>query len=220
MRQLKRTLLITLAATASAFSLAQGLPSAPHLTVVEKSTFLLMNPQVRSQVKLSDSQLLALDKAMEAYGLDQQKLMKSSKHPLDKEIKAADSGYAKKALAVVDNAQEKKLLSMTLRQVGVSALADKEIAARVGLTKAQSTKVGGLLAKITKRKLAFDEMLAKGLAHVVGDTEAEKSKNRNEILKSYDSERIKLSNDLKVLEASVVASLTAPQRAKWLALRS
>ncbi|MEZ0325227.1 MAG: hypothetical protein ACAH95_04930 [Fimbriimonas sp.] len=219
MNTFTRSLLGTFAVLAAALSFAQGVPSAPHLTVTQKSAFLLMNPQVRSQIKLSDSQAAAVGKAISEYGTSQQKLM-SAKNPLDREIKAVETGYAKKALAAVDNSQQKKLLAQTIRQIGVQALADKEIAAKVGLTKAQSKKVATQLAKITKRKLAFDEMLAKGLAHVPGDTPAEISKNRNDILKSYDSERLKLKGDLKVLETAVVAGLNGPQRAKWQALQS
>ncbi len=214
-----RLLLGTLAVAATALTLAQGVPSAPHLSVIQKSTFLLMNPQIRSEVRLSVAQQGAVTKAISEYATSQQKLM-ASKNPLDSEIRALDTGYSKKALAAIDAAQEKKLLVLTIRQIGVQALADKEIATRVGLTKGQTNKVSVLLKKISARKLAFDEMLAKGLAHMEPGDQAAMTKQRAEIVKSYDSERVKLQSDLKVLQASVVGTLGAAQKAKWIALQS
>jgi hypothetical protein len=187
--------------------------------VTEKSTFLLMNSQIRAEVKLTSTQQAAVEKAIAEYGTAQQKLMADRNAP-ESQVRGLDTSFAKKALAAVDGTQEKKLLSLTVREIGVKALADKEIAKRVGLTKAQSKKVAGLLAKIDKRNLAFDEMVAKGLNDIDGEDPAKANKLRAEIVKSYDSERVKLRKDIKVLESAVVASLTAPQRVKWQALQS
>jgi hypothetical protein len=219
MSMFSRSLLGILAISVSALAVAQGVPSAPHLTVTEKSTFLLMNSQIRAEVKLTSTQQAAVEKAIAEYGTAQQKLMADRNAP-ESQVRGLDTSFAKKALAAVDGTQEKKLLSLTVREIGVKALADKEIAKRVGLTKAQSKKVAGLLAKIDKRNLAFDEMVAKGLNDIDGEDPAKANKLRAEIVKSYDSERVKLRKDIKVLESAVVASLTAPQRAKWQALQS
>jgi hypothetical protein len=200
---------LLLAVTASA-GFAQSLPSAPHLTVTQKSTFLLMNDQVRAKVGLGAAEIKAYMAASDYRAKNQQKLM-TAKEPLVKEMAILDTTYADKVWKSLTASHRQALLGLALDQLGVDALSDKEIAAKIGLTKAQSNKIAGILAEKKKKRMAFDEMVSKGLAYA-------QEGERDQVLKSYDAERRNLAASLKTLDAKVLATLTAVQAKKWKAL--
>jgi hypothetical protein len=185
----------------SVWSIAQGLPSAPHLNVSQKSTFLLMNDQIRANLGLSASEIKAYLAANQYRAKSQQKLM-TAKDPLVKEIAILDTTYADKVWKSLTPAHRQRLLGMAVA---------RQIAAKIGLAKSQSAKVAGLLKEKKKKNMAFEEMVSTGLAH-------SSPADRPAILKSYDAERAKLSAEQKLVDKKVLSLLSAAQLKKWQAL--
>jgi hypothetical protein len=208
---LKNTLVGLLALSAIS-AVAQGVPSAPYLSIAQKSTFLVMNKEVRVTLGLSAAQDAKISTALEARGKSQNKVL-AARNPIESDIRNLEIDYANKVLAVLTPAQEQKLLGLTLQQVGVQALADAGIRKSLALTKAQTTKIDKGLAAIKKRRLAFDEIVAQGLMEAKDDAE------RRQLLKGYDHERKLMEADVKALDEKVLLVLTPAQKSKWTTLR-
>ena len=171
---------------------------------------MLMNPQVREKVGLGPAEIKAYSAASDYRAKSQQKLM-TAKDPLNKDIIVLDTTFADKVLKALSPSNRLKLLGLAVQAAGVEALADKEVASKIGLTKSQAKTVSELLAEKKKKRLAFDEMVFKGLEYA-------KDEERDEVLKSYDAERKSLSASLKAIDDKVLAILTAAQLKKWRAL--
>ena len=197
---------------------AQELPSAPHLSISQRSAFLLMNPAVRAQVKLQSSQESAVATAADNYSAQQMRLL-TSKNAIEREIRENDAKFAKAALTAISPQQRKELLALAVKKVGTPALADKDLAKQLGLTKNQTTKIGGLLQARTERLEVLDEMIAKGLDYIPkpkkGETTERYDGERAAMVKAYDAERQKLKKDTDAIDAKIVATLTASQRSQW-----
>jgi hypothetical protein len=202
---------------------AQSLPSAPHLTITQRSSFLLLAQETRESLLLTAAQVAAINKAMFAHAQAQSKEF-AQKEPNNDKLIAADAAFAAAALKPLTPAQQKSLLKAALKEVGILALGDKQIAERLGLTKDQSGMIGPMLLEVTTRNEDFSEMVAKGFEHFLppkNEAErAEQAKQKAEIVKSYAAQKLLVDEEQAKTVAKIMAVLTAAQREQWKALTS
>jgi len=197
-------------ACAVALSAAQATPSAPHLTLEQRSAFLLAREEnVNRIAPAAKSKIQSL---ISAYGTKQQKLLQKAK-PDEKAIADLDRQVANQLLAALSGTQRAALLSATMADLGPGALQDDDVAKRLNLSPAQRKRVAAAFAKADKRESQLEAGMADSLERA-GEDEAK----RSEIVRSYDAARVQVAGLRREALPKALAVLTPAQRKTWLLL--
>lgn len=167
---MKRALVTLLILTLAVASFAQGFgggQGSPFGQMGGPISMLLMDPKVIQELGLSADQAAKLVDLGKGMGDDMQKLFQTAGTEPDK-IQQAMKAYfeqsGKKQLAILTADQYKRLREIYVQDNGVSAVANADVQADLGLSKDQVTKISALqdgLGKATQtltQKLGTQEI--------------------------------------------------------------
>ncbi len=201
-------------------AVAQGLPTAPHLSLAQKSAYLIHNKGVRQKVQISDSQFRSFLSLASEHGKAQEKIL-SEKDPSEADFQKTDRTFAQKALATLKPDQRAGLLRVTIERVGAGALLDAEIAKTVGISATQSKAIAAILAGPQKKLKMLDEGMTDTLSRIPEGGSAEaRNQAHQAVVKSYQPERERLAAEGRKADKKALALLNAAQLKRWTALAS
>jgi hypothetical protein len=223
MKRLLRTLLVgTLAIATAATSLAQGLPSAPYLTLREKSAFLLANRQVSEKLNITARQQTMLDRAITSRSGAEDAALKLANAP-EERFRQIDREFAKEALAPLTDGQRTALFHAAIREEGPMALGDAEVQKMLGLTAGQITSVQTLVRQQLKAQEDYDAALGEAIEKLPlpqnKAQEAEYDKQVTAIVRSFEAQLATLNRREAETNRRLVAVLNPTQKARWDAIQ-
>lgn len=185
---------------------AQDLPSAPHLTLIERGSRLLTENQVQSQLALTDVQKTKVDHVMAWLGVRVTNLMQQPR-PDEEAVETTDKMASSQLLQILTPVQRQKLTKLTLQRAGYSALVAPELIVQLKLTSDQVMKIRAVLDDAEEPLLKMEGFAAQAVA-----TEP---KRATEIERSYEPERAKLRKKRIEAESKALDILTPEQRKSW-----
>jgi hypothetical protein len=120
--------------------LAASTASAQRMIGAMPKQFLLLNPKIQAELKLTDSQKDAIKKAAgDSVSTDEQGRLRIQM-TAGTDIEAIKSGLKK----AITPAQDKRLTEIWIQRDGVMALSDADVSKQVGLTDEQKKKVADI----------------------------------------------------------------------------
>lgn len=196
---------------------------------------LLQDPKVQAELKITEAQRKKMNTHAEAFNKKsaayqkeleaQEAKTKKPAEPDPKRIDAMMSELKTKVLNELSAVQLKRLRELSLQAVGVTALGDDLVAARIGLTADQKTKVRGVvkagLDAANKLLGQADANARKGIADP--KTEAEFKKAEATYNTRMEAEQKKIQPQLQKIREDTIkkalAILNAKQNEAWKALQ-
>ncbi len=195
---------------------------------------LLQSKPVQKEVALTEAQRSKMNKFAEEFnkqaGVYQAELAKKSDNG-KKQVKRDQNREMKmlvdlksKVLATLGANQIKRLRELSLQAIGVTALGDDAVAAKVGINATQKDQIRKLvktgLDNANKLLSKANENASKGIAQPKNQAEAQKAQKQFETKR--EAEQKKIQPQLSTIRSStikgVMAILNAKQRATWNAL--
>lgn len=196
---------------------------------------LLQDKNVQTELKITEAQRKkmnahadAFNKKSQAYEKELEAKQKTSKTPVQpdpKRIEAMMEALKANVLKELSAVQLKRLRELSLQAVGVTALGDDLVAARVGLTGTQKTQV----RKVVKEGLdAANKLMGQADANArkgikEPKTEAEFKKAEATYNTRMEAEQKKIQPQLQKIRDNTIkkalAILNAKQNAAWKALQ-
>jgi hypothetical protein len=182
---------------------------------------LLQDKKVQTELKLTEAQRTKLNKHADAFNAKaaayqkeleaQQKKTNKPAQPDQKRMEAMMTELKGKVLAELSATQMKRLRELSLQAVGVTALGDDLVAARVGLTADQKAKVRTLIKSGLD---AANKLMAQADANARKGKKAEETYN-----KRIEAEQKRIQPQLQKLREDtikkVLAAMNAKQNAAW-----
>jgi hypothetical protein len=208
---IRTTALLAALAGVVASGLAQSLPSAPHLTLEQRSAFLLADPLVRQKIGLPAPVATKVSASFASYAKQQDKLY-AAKKPNEAAIQKLDVTTATGLLASLPARQKRGLYKIALSQAGVSALLAPDVAKSVKLTPDQVNKIDMALQKAAEPSERLEQAVSERMVAAKDDAE------RKAIDAEYASERKRLAKLRQAEEAKVLKLLKPEQQKAWTAL--
>ena len=209
---------IAFSALGTSLAFAQEVPSAPYLSVPQRSAFLVSNPYVAKDLKLNATQLKASRQALKQYE-DGSAKIQSAKEPSQKAIEANDARLANAYLSVLTPAQKETVLRLGVSQIGTEALSDPTIAAKVALTPAQLKKINALLQGFHKHEDDVEGMVGEAMEKILAPKpEADQTayeKKKMDVFNSYEGERQRIRKEKLAVDKQIEALLTPGQLLTW-----
>lgn len=187
---------------------------------------LLQDKKVQAELKVTDAQRSKMNKHADAFNVKaeayqkqleaQAKKDKKDVKPDPKKVDALMSELKAKVLGELTLVQLKRLRELSLQAVGVTALGDDLIAAKVGLNGDQKTKVRSVvragLDAANKLIAAADAAARKGIPEP--KTEAEMKKAEETYNKRMEAEQKKLQPQLQKIRNDTITKALAVLNAK------
>jgi len=205
-------------AAVSATTRAQTVPALPYLTVPQRCAFLVEDPHVAKSLNLTPAQSKALTQASQQYTQTTTKLVKL-KAPKDTDFRMNDEKFANVCLGTLTPKQKQTVLQLGLREIGLEAIADPSISAKLGLSPAQAEKISDLYAIYEKKAEDVSGMVANGLLALPepkkGADRTAYEKKRMQIVLSYQAERDRLVTKKAEADKAALKILTPVQIGKW-----
>lgn len=192
---------------------------------------LLQDKKVQTELKMTEAQRTKLNKHADVFNnkaaayqkelAAQEQKTKKPAQPDPKRMDAMMTELKNKVLAELSAAQLKRLRELSLQAVGVTALGDDLVAARVGLTADQKTKVRGLiktgLDAANKLLAQADANARKGIKEPKNEAELKKAEETYNT--RIQAEQKKIQPQLQKLRddtiKKVLAALNAKQNEVW-----
>lgn len=202
-------LLAAFACVAAGFS--QSLPSAPHLSLEQRSAFLLSSPVIRQKIGLPAPVVAKVSTSFQNYAKRQDKLY-AAKKPDEAALRKLDIETATGLLSALPPLQKRGLFKIALAQAGPSALLAPDIRAQLKLTPAQVDKVDLALQAAAAPSEQMEEKAAERIVKATDE------KERREINAEYTAERQRLARLRTAEEAKILKLLTPEQLKAWQAL--
>ena len=212
---MKKITLFTALLCISILSHAQLYPS--KLGLMGSVVFHLGEKRLQAELNMTEAQADSVREILSNHGKEQARLSakiqtaKSDQYAgIQAEMEKLESATAAKLSDALNVDQRARAQQLALQDVGPFALRNASVAAKVGLTPDQRTKVE-VIAQATIK--ALDEMNAKMGAELeaAGTGKAGNAK-RTKIVNSYDANGKIVEHKGEV---QVLAILSAQQRAKW-----
>lgn len=208
---IRPTALLAALATVVASGFAQSLPSAPHLTLEQRSAFLLADPVVRQKIGLPAPVATKVTAGFAAYAKQQDKLY-AAKKPDEAAIRKLDATTATGLLAALPAPQKRGLYKIALAQAGASALLAPDVVKALKLTTDQTNKIDIALQKAAEPGERLEQAVSERTAAAKDDAE------RKAIDAEYTGERKRLAKLRQAEEAKVLKLLKPEQQKAWAAL--
>ncbi|AIE87183.1 Spy/CpxP family protein refolding chaperone [Fimbriimonas ginsengisoli] len=206
---MRNSILSLLFVAASALAGAQSLPSAPHLDLAHRGTFLLNDPKIQAQIGLSSAQEASYKRIMQTLSERQSKLFQSAT-PDNKAIMVADRVASDDVLKTLTADQRAKLMKASVKAAGYTALVAPDVAAKLKLKPAQVNRIRAILNKA-------DEPIEE-LESIVAEQVSKDPKHAEEVEKSYRAERKRRAKNQLADQEKSLKVLTPAQKQAWLAL--
>lgn len=216
-----------LAAMASALALGQQ-----KLTLLEQSLEILRAEQVQKEVKVTSSQMKAIEDAYGRYRKALQEAIEKNKASKNvAAVKAVDAAQLTRLrnfiIDTLDKPQKDRLRQLWVQFVGVPILMQEEAAAEVGLTGAQISKLKGIYNQFQKEGAKVTETRMKELRAIPQpkdpknkkEVEAYQKKVQGLVKKYGPGDRKLFEAAKKKTEAQMMAVLTLAQKAKYTSLQ-
>ena len=193
---------------------------------------LLQARQVQDDVKITAAQRTKMNaaadahrKRLEAYQKQLQAL--GGGQPDRARMQGFFDTLKKDVFAVLSPAQIARLRQLTLQRLGLISLTDNDVAKRVGLSPAQ---VGGLKKAFQSGRAKFVALQKSAAAPILAPYKNRKAKDqaeaaalRKEVEGKLKVASVKVKPQLEAIgkqtDVAMLAVLTAPQKAKWAALK-
>lgn len=190
---------------------------------------LLQTTEVKKELGVTQAQRDKMNLASKGYNTIAQKVeakIRKGEKPSDSEKAQMRSEFAKMKSGVLDALSAKqvqRLREITLQSAGLIALTDPTVAAKVGLSKAQVSKIEGILKstyeKVGKLTQSVQDKIEKEFKDKKPKNEAEKKKLQAEAQKRIKTELDKIRPQVEKLQRDgregIMNTLSAGQRSVW-----
>ncbi len=208
-----------LAASVTTVAFAQEVDNSSALSVPQQCAMLLVNrPHIFEKLELTPTQQAAVQTAEMTHTLASDKLS-ANKKATEKEWDACDRKLADSLLNALNPTQKQKIFQMGLAKIGIAALADEAIAAKVGLSEIQLNKIQKVFAEHQKDVEDVAAMTASAIEEIpqpkAGADRTAYEKKKVEVYQSYNGERQLLDHKKDVADKKAYDLLTAAQKDKW-----
>ncbi len=221
---MRRIVLSVVAVSLSGFALAQ---TAFDREIADIT--LLQTKEVKAELVVTQAQRDKMNLASKSYNALASKLeekLRKNQKPTDAEQKTMRSEFGKMRTGVLNALsanQIKRLREITLQSAGLVALTDPTISAKVGLSKAQVTKIEGILKdtyqRVGKLTEGVHDKIGKEFKDKKPKTDAEKTKLQAQVRKRIDDEVAKIRPQVERLQKEgrekIFGTLSAGQRSTW-----
>lgn len=192
---------------------------------------LLQDKKVQAELKITEAQRTKLNKHADSFNAKaaayqkeleaEAKKTKKQVQPDPKRMNAIMSDLKSKVLAELSAVQLKRLRELSLQAVGVTALGDDLVAAKIGLTSAQKTQVRSVvksgLDAANKLLAQADANARKGIKEP--KNEAEMKKAEETYAKKIEAEQKKIQPQLQKIRQDTIQKalkvLNAKQNETW-----
>lgn len=199
------------------FVLSQA-ATVPNLTVREESAFWLTDPGVRQTLALTPAQSRTIDAALKAYD-DKAMAMMNDPQAADEVIVAGERTLSNSLVADLSESQRRTLYLREIKERGVGALADDEVAKEVGLTGDEAKRVQTAIKAMEERDTDISAELAEiALKLPPAKTPQEQAANDAKMLalaKAAEPREKARALARKKEDADLLAALSEPVRAAW-----
>lgn len=209
------SVLVAIAGLSAAY--AQNVSSAPYLSVRERGAYLLSAENVRAELNLTPAEIVLIDRAFDAMRLQQEAVLKQA--PIDeRRLEMIEHTFTKAIYNILPEKAADRLCELTLQQIGIRALADRDICTRLGISTAHGKQIGELFERWDEKCADVESQLAELIANKMPDDPAKRREaeiTRQKIIDSFDLDRKNLQDDKKVLVSMSINVLDLPERDKW-----
>lgn len=205
--------------------------SASGKSLLERGAFLITQPHVELDLKLSSAQKVQRDQVLRRYndqsnaireGLSETTSaaqMDQKRAQLDAVLGQAEDGF----IALLTPAQSKRLAQIELQQEGIPAILDRTVVAQLGLNSSQTAKIAKAIAAADKVEEAYQVALGDALAKIPEPTGSAASleayqKKQMAVVQSMKGREAKVKAAKAARDREVLAAMTSAQRAKWKAM--
>jgi hypothetical protein len=200
---------------------AQGVPSAPYLSVPQRCAFLVSNPYIVKQLNLTPVQTRAVQHALKQYDAVSDKLAKL-KEPSEKEAASNDIKLANAYLTALTPPQKDVILRLGIQQLGTEALLDPSVVAKLGLDGAQAKRISAIYHAYAKRAEDVDAMEGDAMVAIpqpkAGADQTAYNKKKLDVYASYEGERQRIQREKSAADKKILAVMTPAQSATWIKL--
>jgi DNA-binding ferritin-like protein (Dps family) len=188
--------------------------------------YLLQDKKVQAELKITEAQREKMNKLSEPYNKKVKAITdKVGKNgPTEaqqKELNAEITKLRASVLNLLTAPQLKRLRELSLQAIGLGALADDVVAAKLGLNQKQVTKIRSELSAgmkaLEEAQMSFHKRAMKDIKEPKTDKEREAAAKlyQSRIEKMSKEIETKLSSIRKNTESKVLACLTAEQKTAW-----
>lgn len=222
MKHLTRILSFGAAIALVVFAAASG------KTLLERGAFLITQPHVELDLKLSASQKTQRDQVLRRYNDQSNEIreglsettspaqMDQKRAQLDAILGQAETQF----LAILTLSQSKRLGQIELQQEGIPAIQDQGVAAQLGLSAAQKAKIAKAMAVADKVEEAYQNALGDALAKIPEPSGSAAAldayqKKQMAVVRSMKGREAKVKAANAARDRQVLATMTPTQRAKW-----
>lgn len=193
---------------------------------------LLQAKVVQTDVGITAAQRTKMNAAAEQHKKRLQEYEKQLKalgttSPDKRRLKGMFDILKKDVFAVMTKGQIKRLRELTLQRIGLISLTDDQVAAKVGLTPTQVGKIKQAFQAGRTKFVALQRSTAEPILAPYKDRKPKNAAEQTSLRKEIDAKlkvaSVKVKPKLEAIgketDAAMMAVLTAPQRAKWNALK-
>jgi|GEM_PF-5464235 len=187
-------------------AMAQQLPSAPHLDLLHRGTFLLTTLTVQDEMKLSDEQRINIGRIFQRLG-ETQGAQLASDRPDEAAVKNADKVATDSVLRVLTNAQQADLAKLAVHYAGIPGLLEPEVIKALRIGENQLQRIHQVIDAAEAQTMQLDATITNAIQ--------KDPKHSAEINASYKPSRRKALKDEHAAELKALDALTEPQRKQW-----
>lgn len=214
---------ICLALSVSMVAMAEAQVSLDRqfLTVPQQCALHMSEEPVIKKLDLNAAQTKVYEAAVKSYLAESKKLV-ASKDAKESDVIACDKKFADACYGVLNPAQKLTILRIGIPRIGSLALVDPAIAAKVGLSSSQVTKIKSICQDFAKRDEDVSAMIAKAIEEVPEPkTEKERpayDKRCAKVVDMYNGEKQRIAKERSESDKKVLEVLTPAQQTKWMEL--
>jgi hypothetical protein len=198
--------------------MAAGQEFRPKLTISEECALRLVQQPVASKLKLSGAQRYAIKNAEAAYEQRAAKLTPKA-DPTGAKLDRATKAYADTCLNTLTAEQKSQLLEVGIPDIGIRALEDPVVSAKLKLSSSQETKIRGIIKAWVKVDDDYSAMIANAIIAIPepkpGADRAAYEKKCEETLAAYQGERNRIAQQREDSEDKVFSLLSKSQQLDW-----
>lgn len=213
-------------------TLGDYIPRGQHLSVREAASFLLVIPEVQSELKLSTAQCKDLQAELSEYTIAQRRAYETIK-PLggpdadrkgQEVIEEVDRIFSRRWTGLLSLPQQDRLRQIGLQALGIEGILKPEVANEIKLEGEQIGKIIAMRARFEGRKRDLQVDLAQDLSRVSDPDPADVSAvqnakaKRKAILDRYKARRDSLDVEKAQMDEECFSILNADQKLKYSAM--
>jgi uncharacterized membrane protein YdfJ with MMPL/SSD domain len=213
-----------IAALAAGFALVSG---AFAQNLMKQASLLITSPNVAQDLNLSATQIekrtqaiTAYDKKRDAITAQIEGASEAKLEAFQNQLNGVLAELQGKLLAILTPVQTNRLKQIAIQQAGVDAMADDVVAADLGLTAAQRSKITAIRAKVSKAEESYQNAVSDALLKVPDpgqdpDALKEYEAKQKAIMKALKPQERAYLNVKNNGDKEMLAVLTPAQLKKW-----